>query len=109
MWYGVAVFLESACLTELEPGDKVNYFSLSKESEGILSSAFSFVFLHNGIKAFFYNPWIEFRAPQEHVWLWPFTFLNTDPKRKGEGSEGCFLPQVPPHPRAGCSEFSRLM
>ena len=93
----------------MKPGDKVSYFSVSKESEGILSSVFSFVFLQNGIKAFFYNPWIEFRASQEHVWRWPFMFLNTDPKMKGEGSKGCFLPQVTPNLRGGCSEFSRLM
>jgi len=35
--------------------------------------------------------------------------LNIDPKSKGEGSEGCFLPQGTLEPRAGCSEFSRLM
>lgn len=48
----------------MESGDKESYFPLSKESEGILSSVSSFVFLHNGIKAFFYNPWIEFKAAQ---------------------------------------------
>lgn len=48
----------------MESGDKEGYFALSKESEGILSRVSSFVFLHNGIKAFFYNPWIEFKAAQ---------------------------------------------
>lgn len=36
-------------------------------------------------------------------------FLSTDPQRKWEGSKGGFLLQVSPNPRAGCSEFSRLM
>lgn len=48
----------------MESGDKESYFPLSKESEGVLLSVSSFVFLHNGIKDFFYNPWIEFKAAQ---------------------------------------------
>lgn len=86
-----------------EPEDKVSYFPLSKKVKEYFRVFFSFVFLHNGIKAF------EFRASREHVWLWPFAILNTAPKGKGEGSEGCSLRQVTPNPRAGCSEFSRLM
>lgn len=48
----------------MESEDKDSYFPLSKESEGVLSSVSSFVFLHNGVKDFFYSLWMEFKAAQ---------------------------------------------
>lgn len=62
---GWLFYSQSPYLTELNGvwGQR-EFFPLSKESEGVLSSVSSFVFLHNGIKDFFYNPWIEFKAAQ---------------------------------------------
>lgn len=70
MVWGSCVFRK--CLSdriEWSLGTKWVTFLCPRKVKEYFQVFFSFVFLHNGIKAFFYNPWIEFRASQEHVWL----------------------------------------
>lgn len=71
MWYGVAVFSERAYLTELTGAWRQSelLFSVQGKWRNTFKCFFSFVFLHNDIKAFCYNPWIEFRASQERLAL----------------------------------------